>query len=327
LLKIEDFSLTLKGSDNRALPVLEHISIELANGSCLGVAGESGSGKSVLAMSIAGLIPHRSIIKKTGGIHFNGENLAEFSESQLNKIRGKQIGFVFQEPMTAMNPLMTLFDQVSEVIYAHHKGIGKAEVNAQVRNALVAAGFSDPEKFCDSYPHQLSGGMRQRAMIAIGLALKPDLVIADEPTTAIDAALQVQLLRELRQNLSDGRRSMIFISHDLGVLRAISDQLAILYAGNLVEIGTASELLHKPFHPYTRDLIGALPRLVPEKILPHPIAGNLPMPDRKPVGCVYSDRCNRCRPECLENRPKLRQAGINRLVSCYFPVNQEQADG
>ncbi|MFZ5953012.1 MAG: ABC transporter ATP-binding protein, partial [Candidatus Rifleibacteriota bacterium] len=319
LLKIEDFSLTLRGSDGRALPVLEQISLDLANGRCLGIAGESGSGKSVLAMSIAGLISQRSIIEKIGSIHFNGENISTFSESQLNKIRGKHIGFVFQEPMTAMNPLMTLFDQVSEVIYAHNKGAGKAEVKNQVRNALVSAGFGEPEKFYDSYPHQLSGGMRQRAMIAIGLALKPDLIIADEPTTAIDAALQVQLLKELRQNLSDGRRSMIFISHDLGVLRAVSDQLAILYAGNLVEVGPACELLQVPFHPYTRDLIGALPRLVPEKMLPHPIAGNLPMPDRKPVGCVYSDRCNRSRPECREKRPKLRQTGKHRMVSCFFP--------
>ena len=160
MLKIENFSLILKGSDDRLLPVLENISLELHEGNCLGIAGESGSGKSVLAMSISGLIPRRSVVKNSGEIYFAGEDVLKMSEKDLGKIRGRRIGFIFQEPMTAMNPLMTLFDQVAEVIYAHSSGIAKEEVNKRVASALKSAGFAEPEKFFDSYPHQLSGGMR-----------------------------------------------------------------------------------------------------------------------------------------------------------------------
>lgn len=326
MLKIDNFSLNLQGSDKRSLPVLEKVSLELQNGQCLGIAGESGSGKSVLAMSIVGLIPARSLASRSGEILFNNENLLQMTEAELGKIRGRRIGFIFQEPMTAMNPLMTLFDQVAEVIYAHSEALAKDEVKAQVKRALQAAGFAEPEKYYDSYPHQLSGGMRQRAMIAIGMAMQPELIIADEPTTAIDAALQVQLLQELRANLKDGQRSMIFISHDLGVLRSIADNLAILYAGNLVEFGNAEAIMSRPFHPYSRDLIAALPRLVPERLLPRPIAGNLPMPDQKPIGCVYCDRCSECRDECREQRPPLRELTDGRMVACFFPVNQEKRD-
>lgn len=325
MLKIDSFSLHLKGSDKRDLPVLEDVCLELKNGQCLGIAGESGSGKSVLAMSVVGLLPARSIASSSGRILFDGQDILKMSEAELGKIRGRRIGFIFQEPMTAMNPLMTLFDQVAEVIQTHSKGIKKDELSAKVKHALSAAGFAEPQKYFDSYPHQLSGGMRQRAMIAIGLAMEPQLIIADEPTTAIDAALQVQLLHELRQNLSSGSRSMIFISHDLGVLRTISDNLAILYAGNLVEFAEAGVVMAKPFHPYTRDLIAALPRLVPERLLPRPIAGNLPMPDQKPVGCVYSDRCSECRDLCRKTRPTLREISGGRKVACHFPVNQGQS--
>lgn len=320
MLTIENFSLTLKGSDSRHLPVLEKVSLQLEQGQCLGVAGESGSGKSVLAMSVAGLMPRRSVVGSSGRILFDGADVLQMSETELGKIRGRRIGFIFQEPMTAMNPLMTLFDQVAEVIYAHERRISKAEVRERVQKALASAGFPDPEQFYHSYPHQLSGGMRQRAMIAIGLAMQPELIIADEPTTAIDAALQVQLLQELRRNLQGQRRSMIFISHDLGVLRSISNDLAILYAGCLAELGPAEELMNKPFHPYTRDLIAALPRLVAERRLPKPIAGNLPMPDRKPVGCVYSDRCSRAAGRCRQERPALQSCATGRMVSCFFPL-------
>lgn len=327
MLSIENFSLILKGSDDRLLPVLEDISVKLNHGECLGIAGESGSGKSVLAMSIVGLLPVKAIHGKSGKIMFDNQNLLALKESELRKIRGNRIGFIFQEPMTAMNPLMTLFDQVAEGIQSHETNLSKVQVAERVKKALSTAGFDDPEKFYRSYPHQLSGGMRQRAMIAIGLAMEPDIVIADEPTTAIDAGIQVQLLKELRKNMDDSKRSMIFISHDLGVLRAISDDLAILYAGNLVEYGKTDEIMLKPYHPYSRDLIAALPRLVVEKILPKPIPGNLPVPDQKPSGCVYSDRCSGRQEKCVTSRPGLLEVAPGRLVSCFFPVNQEKKNG
>ena len=323
MLRIEDFSLTLSGTDKKELPVLEKVSLQVKEGSCLGIAGESGSGKSVLAMSVVGLMPGKSVVSVSGSIHFKDTNLLECSEKDLRKIRGRQIGFIFQEPMTAMNPLMTLYQQIAEIIETHCPKSGKEKVRAAVMKALKTAGFKEPDKFLNSYPHQLSGGMRQRAMIAIGIAMEPDLIIADEPTTAIDAGLQVQLLKELRSFIDSQKKGLIFISHDLGVLRAVADDLAILYAGHLLEFAPVKELMNKPYHPYTRDLIAALPRLISEKKMPISIPGNLPQPDNKPEGCVYSDRCKNSRKKCFDQRPQLTEVEKGRWVNCFYPLNGE----
>lgn len=325
MLKITNFSLQLKGSDGRILPVIENVSLSLDKGSCLGIAGESGSGKSVLAMSVAALLPSASVHARSGEIELAGCRILQASEAELRKIRGSRVGFIFQEPMTAMNPLMTLYDQVVETIYAHFPSTSREEADRRVMLALERAGFSEPKKFLDSYPHQLSGGMRQRAMIAMALVLDPELIIADEPTTAIDAALQVQLLSQLRRQIEHEQRSMIFISHDLGVIRAVSDRLAVFYAGCLVESGVTADVLESPAHPYTADLVAALPRLVSERKMPVSIAGTLPSPDHKPVGCVYSDRCRRVKDGCLVQRPELRELADGRQVSCFFPVTDMEA--
>ena len=317
MLKIENFCLTLTGINGQALPVLENITLNIKKGTCLGVAGESGSGKSVMAMSVVGLIPKGSIKSSEGHIYVDGIETTNASESDLNKIRGKEVGFIFQEPMTAMNPLMKLSEQIGEVVYAHKDNVSKKEVKELVIRALLRAGFKEPEKFLDSYPHQLSGGMRQRAMIAMALVMEPKLIIADEPTTAIDAELQIQLLKELRQEIDKNSLSMLFISHDLGVLRTISDEIAVLYCGNLVEKGPSDEILKNPKHPYTADLISALPRLVNERKLPKPIRGTLPAPDNKPVGCVYADRCKNADDNCRNKRPELRQVGENHFAACW----------
>ncbi|GAB4283563.1 MAG: ABC transporter ATP-binding protein [Candidatus Rifleibacteriota bacterium] len=325
MLCIENFSLVLKGSDNRSLPVLEDISLMVRPGECLGIAGESGSGKSVLAMSIPGLIPRKSIQSREGRIIFADSDLLTMTENELQKVRGRKIGFVFQEPMTAMNPLMTLYEQVAEGIRFHFQGLTESDVRQKVSKALKSAGFSEPEKFYDSYPHQLSGGMRQRAMIGIGLALDPDIVIADEPTTAIDAGIQVQLLKELRASLVNEKTALVFISHDLGVLRVISDKLAVLYAGNLVEYGDTKEVLSHPYHPYSGDLMAALPRLVKERVLPKPIPGSLPRPDQKPSGCVYADRCSLVKDACHSARPPMKEIVAGRFARCLFPLKSGDA--
>lgn len=318
MLQLIDYNLTLKGSDGQELPVLENISLHVKKGTCLGIAGESGSGKSVMCMSMVGLLPKSSIKEQKGRVVFDGANLTELSEKEMNAIRGSKIGFVFQEPMTAMNPLMKLSEQIGETLYAHVKGIKKEEVKERTIKALLRAGFKEPEKFLDSYPHQLSGGMRQRAMIAMALVMESELIIADEPTTAIDAELQIQLLTELKKLIKEQNLTMIFISHDLGVLRTISDEIAVLYCGNLVEKGPSDELINSPKHPYTKDLISALPRLVQERKLPVPIKGTLPAPDKKPKGCVYSDRCKLCSAKCREERPKLAEVSANHGVSCFW---------
>ena len=317
MLKIDNYSLVLNGTDGQALPVLENISLQVKKGTCLGIAGESGSGKSVMAMSVVGLIPKASIKSSSGHIFVNGIETTNASENDLNKIRGKDVGFVFQEPMTAMNPLMKLSEQIGEVVYAHSDSISSKAVEKIVISSLLRAGFKEPEKFLDSYPHQLSGGMRQRAMMAMALVMDPKLIIADEPTTAIDAELQIQLLKELRKQIDYNGLSMLFISHDLGVLRSISDDIAVLYCGNLVEVGPAGEILNKPEHPYTADLISALPRLVSERKLPKPIDGSLPSPDNKPIGCVYADRCQKVCDNCWKKRPELREVGDNHFAACW----------
>jgi len=321
LLRVENFSLQLKGTDGRVLPVLEDISLDVPAGTCLGIAGESGSGKSVLALNVAGLFPEAVVAGRNGRIMLGDLQITGAADEDLRRLRGSRIGFIFQEPMTAMNPLMTLADQIGETVYAHRPAVSNAEVDEMTLRALTRAGFSDPKRFWNSYPHQLSGGMRQRAMIAMALVLEPDLVIADEPTTAIDAELQVQLLADLRRQIESDGRTMIFISHDLGVIRAVSDHLAVFYCGCLVETGPTAAILADPAHPYTADLVAALPRLVPQRQLPVPIAGNLPAPDRKPAGCVYSDRCRRVRDVCRQNRPSAADCGAGRRAACFFPLS------
>ncbi|HOI90146.1 MAG TPA: ABC transporter ATP-binding protein [Candidatus Rifleibacterium sp.] len=320
MLKIQNFSLQLRATDGRLLPVLENISLEVPAGRCLGIAGESGSGKSVLAMNIAGLFPEAVVSARSGQIEFAGQVLTGADEATWQKFRGRRIGFIFQEPMTAMNPLMTLYEQISETVYAHEPKSARELVDAKVRQALLRAGFSDPDRLLHSYPHQLSGGMRQRAMIAMALVMEPDLIIADEPTTAIDAELQVQLLAELRAQIENEGRTMLFISHDLGVIRAVSDHLAVFYCGCLVENGATSQILASPAHPYTADLVSALPRLIAERKLPVAIPGSLPAPDRKPSGCVYSDRCRFVQEKCRKIRPHSELLPDGRRVACFYPL-------
>lgn len=320
LLSVADYSLTLRGSDGRSLPVLQNVNLEIGRGSCVGIAGESGSGKSVLALSVMGLLSQASVGARSGSIRFGELDLLSLDEEAFRKIRGRRMAMVFQEPMTAMNPLMTLFDQVGETVHAHLPGADQAMVKERVLLALRRAGFADPGRFISSFPHQLSGGMRQRAMLAMALVMEPELVIADEPTTALDAALQIQLLGELRRQVRAGGNSLMFISHDLGVIRTVSDELVVMYAGAVVESGPTKEVMARPAHPYTAALIDALPRLIVERRLPRPIAGHLPEPDRKPVGCVFSDRCAGVKEECRKTMPSAVPVGTGRQVRCLFPI-------
>jgi len=319
LLSVENFSLWLKSNDGRVLPVLEDISLAVDSGKCLGIAGESGSGKSILALSILQLVPPGIAAKSSGSIFFRENNLGKMSESQIRNIRGNHIAMVFQEPMTALNPLMTLYEQIAETVRAHAPNKPEAEVENLVKKALAGAGFPEPAKFYDSFPHQLSGGMRQRAMLAIALVMEPDLIIADEPTTALDAVLQVQLLHELRTSIKQKSQSLIFISHDLGVIRAIADDLVIMYAGQVMETGETKAVLESPRHPYTNALVGAMPRLIFERKLPKPIPGHLPSPDKKPGGCVFSDRCPKSTEKCKNEVPALKELDERRKVKCFFP--------
>lgn len=323
MLEVNNYSLTLAGSDKKELPVLEDVSFKIAKGQSLGLAGESGSGKSVLALSLMGLIPKNNVVSQTGSIVLNDAELLKISETEYRRLRGKTIAMVFQEPMTAMNPLMSVYDQIAECVFAHEPSTSKDLVKQKVHCSLLNAGFPEPEKVYASFPHQLSGGMRQRAMLAISLVLEPELILADEPTTALDASLQIQILNEFKNRVNENKKSLIFISHDLGVIRAVADNLAILYAGNMLEMGPAKDVLAAPCHPYTVDLIESLPRLTSERRLPLPIHGHLPSPDAKPKGCVYSDRCRNVKEKCVKSRPEFVKQQNGRFVRCFYPIKKD----
>ncbi len=327
LLEVDDFSLTLAGSDGRIFPVLEGIRFSLGRGETMGIAGESGSGKSVLALSLLGLLPRAAIHEQRGGLRFDGTDLTTLDETGFQRLRGRRLAMVFQEPTTAMNPLMTLYEQVAEGVRTHFPRLGEGEVRERVRRALRRAGFGDPDTFFDSFPHQLSGGMRQRAMLGMALATDPELIVADEPTTALDAALQVQLLQELRRTVREEGHSLVFISHDLGVIRTVADRLAVLYAGILVESGPVAEVLDRPLHPYSRALREAMPRLIREQRLPRPIPGHLPSPDQKPAGCVFAPRCGKAVERCRAERPGPVEPLPGRVVRCHFPESVPESGG
>jgi peptide/nickel transport system ATP-binding protein len=315
MLKIIDYSLKLKDSDGRILPVLENVNLHLEKGQCLGIVGESGSGKSVLAMSSISLLSGPVIREKLGQVVLDGQDITKASPKIMRQILGREVGVIFQEPMTAMNPLMTLAQQLEETVLAHLPKTSSKEAKVRAVAALIKAGFSEPERFYNSYPHQLSGGMRQRAMIAMALVLNPKLLIADEPTTAIDAELQVHVIDELKKCKTQGQ-SILFISHDLGVMRSIADKLAVMYCGCLVEYGDTKTIFKNPKHPYTQALIAALPRLVKEKLLPKPIPKTMPAPHQKPLGCVFADRCPSRFSHCTLARPLLKPLTPHQSVAC-----------
>jgi len=318
LLRIENYSLSLRNSKKKEVKILDGVSLALEKGKCLGIAGESGSGKSMLSLSIPRLIPPSSIVETKGEILFEGKDLLGLSEEEMRILRGKEIAFIFQEPLTAMNPIMPLQEQLAETIYAHEDNITEKEVFTLVLRALELSGFPEPEKYLNAYPYQLSGGMQQRALIAMALILNPKLIIADEPTTAIDVSLQVQLLERLKSIIKSEESSMIFITHDLGVLRVIADELAIMYCGLVLEYGKCEEILKAPKHPYTSDLIAALPRLSEAKALPKAIPGFQPSPERRPAGCVYAERCSKAIKSCFESRPYLADCGNGVLCACFL---------
>src|SRR5262249_47404699 len=268
-------------------------------GKTLGIVGESGSGKSITAMSIAGLIspPGRVV---GGEILLNGRNLLALSEREMRQVRGAQISMIFQEPMTALNPVLTVGFQIAESVLAHEK-VSKREAWSRAVEAMKAVAIPDPEKRAKDYPHQMSGGMRQRIMIAMALVCNPALVIADEPTTALDVTIQAQILELLDSLRQRYQLSLILISHDLGVIAEVAETVAVMYAGKIVEIGPAMEVFHHPKHPYTEGLLRSVPRLgssVTKKDRLYAIEGMVPNLLRLPDGCSFAPRCYKRTVEC-----------------------------
>lgn len=301
------------------------VSYVVEPGRTLGVVGESGSGKSVSAMSILRLLDGNGYIAE-GEILFEGEDLTKISTEDMYRIRGNKISVIFQEPMTSLNPVFTVSKQLSEP-FIIHQGLSKKEAEKKAIEMLYAVQIPNPEEVARQYPHQLSGGMRQRVMIAMALACKPKILIADEPTTALDVTIQAQILKLMNDLQRENGTSIIFITHDLGVINEMADDVVVMYCGQVVEKASARAIFSDcpVSHPYTEGLMYSIPRIdnITHKL--EPIPGVVPHPLALPKGCKFAPRCKYCTQRCLEEEPSLVEVAPNQLVRCFYPVKEERA--
>jgi len=325
LLKIENLRI---GQGNNA-PIVEQLSLTVERGETVGLVGESGCGKSLTALSVMGLLAGNLQVRD-GRILLEGHEIQSLPQRKLRRLRGEKMGMIFQEPLTALNPVMSVGVQITEVLRSH-RGMGRAEARARAIELLRLVRIPDPEVRLSEYPHQLSGGMRQRVVIAIAIACSPSLLIADEPTTALDVTVQAQILRLLKQLQQDENLGLLLITHDLGVVRQVADRIVVMYAGSVVEEGQVDTVLDHPRHPYTAGLIAARPQGSFAAGAPRlaDIAGSVPAPADRPAGCVFRDRCPHRQPECEQRRPSLVPGAGGHAVRCHFPLGQAvpQAEG
>lgn len=295
------------------LNVVEDVSFSLMPGETIGLVGESGSGKTVTGLSILRLLPGGSA-RNSGQVMFEGRDLLALPESEMRAIRGRRISMVFQEPMTALDPVFTVGQQLIETLRAHFR-MSRREAREKAVDALAQVGIPLPARRVDEYPHQLSGGMRQRVMIAIALACEPSLLIADEPTTALDVTIQAQIIELLQRLIQQSNASLIFISHNLGVVAQSCDRMVTMYAGQVVEDGAIDNVLEQPRHPYTAGLLASMPRLAAHRARLASIGGRVPSPEDMPAGCRFAPRCTHAQASCAASQ-LLSDAGSGHLTRC-----------
>lgn len=300
------------------------VSYELESGRTVGIVGESGSGKSVSAMSILRLLDGNGYID-SGEILFEGKDLTKLKIDELYKIRGDKISVIFQEPMTSLNPVFTVKKQLAEP-FIIHRGMKKKQANAEVIKMLEAVQIPNPEAVARQYPHQLSGGMRQRVMIAMALACRPKILIADEPTTALDVTIQAQILRLMNDLQRENGTSIIFITHDLGVINEMADDVVVMYCGQVVEKSSARTIFTdcEYSHPYTEGLMYSIPRLDAPGAKLEPIPGAVPHPLALPKGCKFAPRCKYCTQKCIDNEPELRENVSGQMIRCFYPKKEDR---
>ncbi|MGM9988350.1 MAG: ABC transporter ATP-binding protein [Bacillaceae bacterium] len=326
LLQINQLSTSFLIND-QFYPAVDDVSFDVCENEILAIVGESGCGKSALALSILGLHNEKRT-KTTGEIIHKGSNLVQQSPAKMNKIRGKEIGMIFQEPLTALNPLMTIGKQIEENLN-YHTSLTASAKKKRVLQLLSQVGIPNPKITYKQYPHELSGGMRQRAMISIAIACNPSIIIADEPTTALDVTIQAQILDLLKDIQKETKMGIVLITHDLSVVAEVADRVAVMYAGQIIEIGDVKEIFKNPLHPYTRSLLNSIPTMESHYQRLHVIEGIVPSLDKLPRnGCRFSLRTPWISSEAHENNPTLREITPNHYVRCtcynHFHFRDEQ---
>ncbi|MEU5529774.1 ABC transporter ATP-binding protein [Micromonospora chersina] len=324
LLDVRDLSVVFQRRGERPFTAVDKVSFSVEPGQTVGLVGESGCGKSVTSLAIMGLLPRRGN-KVTGEVNFDGADLLKLRPDDMRDRRGRDIGMIFQDPLSSLNPVVPIGTQVAEVL-ERHRGMDRKAAMKEARELLDAVGIPDPMRRLKEYPHQISGGMRQRALIAIALACKPRLLIADEPTTALDVTIQAQILTLLKQLVDETGTALIMITHDLGVVAGLCDTVNVLYGGKVVERAARHELFARPRHPYTHGLLSSVPRLdSPRGERLHAIRGsvadNIPWVE----GCAFAPRCDNVVDACLEGTPLLEPTATGGDLRCNNPVSEEVA--
>jgi len=319
-LTIKNLSTTFRRG-GRELPAVQDVSFEVGQGEILGLVGESGSGKSVTLRSILGLTRRYGTAK--GEVLWRGQDLCALSERALRQVRGRDIAMIFQEPMTSLNPLLTVGLQITETLKAH-TDLSRAERRKQAINMLDLVGIPSASQRLGDYPHQFSGGMRQRVMIAIALAASPKFLLADEPTTALDVTIQAQILDLILSLSKELNMGVILVTHDLGVVAQSCENVAVMYAGRIVEQGSVRQVLRAPLHPYTVGLMRSVPEDVAPRTTLYSVPGTPPSLESLPNGCAFAPRCQNAADRCRSSRPELAEVANGRLAACFYPHGAEQ---
>lgn len=317
LLKVENLKISFS-SRNKTKTVVDGISFNIGYGKTLAVVGESGCGKSITALSLMRLVDSKNANISANNIIFRDKHIFDITEKDMRKIRGKEMAMIFQEPMTSLNPVFTIGSQIEEVLRAHTDLDAKAR-KEKVINLLQQVHMPNPAKRYNSYPHQLSGGQRQRVMIAMAVACNPDLLIADEPTTALDVTIQAQVINLLMELKKQSSMSMIFITHNLSIVKQIADDVIVMYAGNIMEKAKASDVIESPKHPYTLGLLASVPALDTDKSEKlKTIKGSISADSNESAGCVFADRCDYAKDICEREKPVFAEVRENHYSACHF---------